>query len=131
VLSFMNDAQLLYYDHNVLRLTQEARTTYHGQVDRLISALRKAIHGKTDFKVTRVIKAGSFAKYTILRKGEGRKVDVDVAFYLSDKDIDKEDLQSLNEQLFNFLTSLYPNKNVEDFEIQKRAATVTFVGSGL
>ena len=127
----MNDAQLLYYDHNVLRLTQEARTEYHAQVDRLIAALRKAIHGHTDFKVTRVIKAGSFAKHTILRRGEGRKVDVDVAFYLSDKDVDKEDLQSLNEQLFKFLTSLYPNKNVEHFEIQKRAATVTFVGTGL
>jgi tRNA nucleotidyltransferase (CCA-adding enzyme) len=127
----MNDAQLTYYDHAVLRLSQEDRTKYHGQVDRLISALRKAIHAETDFKVTRVIKAGSFAKYTILRRGEGRKVDVDVAFYLSDKDVDKEDLESLNDQLFKFLTSLYPNKSVEDFEIQKRAATVTFVGSGL
>ena len=127
----MNDAQLTYYDHNVLRLSQEDRTKYHGQVDRLIVALRKAIHAQTDFKVTRVIKAGSFAKYTILRRGEGRKVDVDVAFYLSDKDVDKEDLASLNDQIFKFLTSLYPTKNVEDFEIQKRAATITFVGSGL
>jgi tRNA nucleotidyltransferase (CCA-adding enzyme) len=127
----MNDAELTYYDHNVLRLSQEDRTKYHGQVDRLIAALRKAIHSQTDFKVTRVIKAGSFAKYTILRRGEGRKVDVDVALYLSDKDVDKEDLASLNDQIFKFLTSLYPNKSVEDFEIQKRAATVTFVGSGL
>ena len=99
----LNDSNLLYYDHNVLRLTQEDRTEYHGQVDRLIAALRKSIHSKTDFKVTRVIKAGSFAKYTILRRGEGRSVDVDVAFYLSDKDVDKEDLESLNDQLFKFL----------------------------
>jgi tRNA nucleotidyltransferase (CCA-adding enzyme) len=127
----MNDAQLTYYDHNVLRLSKDERTIYHGQVDRLILALRKAIHAETDFKVTRVIKAGSFAKYTILRRGEGRKVDVDIAFYLSDKDVDKEDLESLSDQIFKFLTSLYPNKSVEDFEIQKRAATVTFVGSGL
>ena len=127
----MNDAQLTFYDHAVLRLSQDDRTKYHGQVDRLISALRKAIHAETDFKVARVIKAGSFAKYTILRRGEGRKVDVDVAFYLSDKDVDQEDLESLSDQIFKFLVSLYPNKNVEDFEIQKRAATVAFVGSGL
>ena len=113
------------------RLSQDDRTKYHGQVDRLIAALRKAIHAETDFKVTQVIKAGSFAKYTILRRGEGRKVDVDVAFYLSDKDVQKEDLESLSNQIFEFLTALYPNKSVEDFEIQKRAATVTFVGSGL
>lgn len=127
----MNDSELTYYDHNVLRLSQEDRTKYHGQVDRLIAALTIAIHAQTDFKVARVIKAGSFAKYTILRRGEGRKVDVDVAFYLSDKDVDKEDLESLSDQIFKFLTSLYPNKSVEDFEIQKRAATVTFVGTGL
>jgi hypothetical protein len=29
------------------------------------------------------------------------------------------------------LITLYPNKSVEDFEIQRKAATVTFVGSGL
>lgn len=127
----MNDTELIFYDHNVLRLSQDDRTKYHGQVDRLIAALRKAIHAETDFKVTQVIKAGSFAKYTILRRGEGRKVDVDVAFYLSDKDVQKEDLESLSNQIFEFLTALYPNKSVEDFEIQKRAATVTFVGSGL
>lgn len=127
----MNDTELIFYDHNVLRLAQEDRTKYHGQVDRLIAALTKAIHAETDFKVTRVVKAGSFAKFTILRRGEGRKVDVDVAFYLSDKDVDTEDLESLSDQIFKFLTSLYPNKSVEDFEIQKRAATVTFVGSGL
>lgn len=127
----MNDAELTFYDHNMLRLSQDDRTKYHGQVDRLVAALTKSLHQETDFKVTRVIKAGSFAKYTILRRGEGRKVDVDVAFYLSDKDVEKEDLASLSDQIFDFLTSLYPNKSVEDFEIQKRAATVTFVGSGL
>lgn len=127
----MNDTQLSYYDHNVLRLEGKDRTTYHGQVDRLISALTKSIHAETDFKVTRVIKAGSFAKHTILRRGEGRSVDVDVAFYLSDKDVDKEDLASLNDQIYKFLVAQYPTKNVEDFEIQRRAAKVTFVGSGL
>ncbi len=101
----MNDAQLTFYDHSVLRLSQEDRTKYHAQVGRLIAALRKAIHADTDFKVARVIKAGSFAKYTILRRGEGRTVDVDVAFYLSDKDVDKEDLEGLNDQIFTFVGS--------------------------
>ena len=29
------------------------------------------------------------------------------------------------------LIRIYPNKSVEDFEIQRKAATVTFVGTGL
>lgn len=127
----LSNSQLQYYDHNVLRLTRDKRSEYHLQVDRLIANLTKKVHEKTDLKVKRVIKAGSFAKHTILRKAEGRRVDVDTAFYLSDKEVDSEDRQSLNDQLYDFLVSLYPTKEIEDFEIQRKAATVSFVGSGL
>jgi hypothetical protein len=76
-------------------------------------------------------KAGSFAKFTILRKTADDPVDVDLVFYICGKSVDKETRESLGDQLYELLIELYPSKSVEDFEIQKRAATVTFKGTGL
>ncbi|HQR88372.1 MAG TPA: hypothetical protein PLH31_03730, partial [Caulobacter sp.] len=81
--------------------------------------------------ITKVVKAGSFAKYTILRKTAVDPVDVDVVFYISGRDINHETLKSINDQIYDLLIKIYPTKSVEDFEIQRKAATVTFVGSGL
>ena len=58
-------------------------------------------------------------------------MDVDVVFYISGRSVDKESLASLNQLIYDALIKLYPNKTVEDFEIQRKAATVTFVGTGL
>jgi hypothetical protein len=58
-------------------------------------------------------------------------VDVDVVFYISGRNIDQETLQSLNDTIYDLLIKIYPNKNVEDFEIQRKAAKVSFVGTGL
>lgn len=127
----LSNAQLKFYDSNVLRLTAEKRTEYHGQVDRLVAALSTKLKEQTDIKVTKVVKAGSFAKYTILQKTNHDPVDVDVVFYISGKDEESESLESLTQTIFDALIKLYPNKSVEHFEIQRRAATVKFVGSGL
>jgi hypothetical protein len=78
-----------------------------------------------------VVKAGSFAKYTILRKTSEDPIDVDVVFYISGRSVDKETLESLSETIYNLLIKLYPNKAVEHFEIQRKAATVKFIRSGL
>ncbi len=136
----LTNSGLKYYDHNVLRLKHETRTTYTAQVNRLISKLTEKIHEHTNLSVAKVVKAGSFAKHTILRKGEGRSVDVDVAFYLKGADPnssvsgfnpDTQTFESVSQQIYDLLISLYPTKELGDFEIQKRAATVTFVGTGL
>jgi len=58
-------------------------------------------------------------------------VDVDVVFYISGRDVTKETLDTLNQAIYDVLIDVYPNKSVEDFEIQRKAATVSFVGSGL
>ncbi|WP_265094232.1 CBASS oligonucleotide cyclase [Aeromonas hydrophila] len=81
--------------------------------------------------MTKVVKAGSFAKFTILRKTTYDPVDVDVVFYISGRDVSKETLDSLNTAIYDLLIKVYPNKSVEDFELQRKAATVTFVGTGL
>jgi hypothetical protein len=71
------------------------------------------------------------AKYTILRKTTDDPIDVDVVFYILGRSVDRETLESLSETIYNLLLTLYPNKSVEHFEIQRKAATVKFIGSGL
>lgn len=127
----LSNTQLKYYDGNVLRLPAQKRQEYHEQVDRLIAALKSSLADKKDIKITRVVKAGSFAKHTILRKTSMDPVDVDVVFYISEPDADHETLQEINDSIYELLIAQYPNKAVEDFTIQRRAANVVFVGSGL
>lgn len=127
----LSNTKLRYYDSNVLRLPEDKRKEYHEQVARLIVELCKNVRDKTEIKITNVVKAGSFAKYTILRKTSVDPVDIDVVFYISGRDADRETLDSLNNTIYNLLIKQYPNKSVEDFEIQRKAATVTFVGTGL
>jgi len=127
----LNNTEIRYYDSNVLRLPADKRREYHEQVDRLVTELSKRLRDQSEIKITKVVKAGSFAKYTILRKTSEDPVDVDVVFYISGRNVDKETLASLSQLIYDALIKLYPNKAVEDFEIQRKAATVTFVGSGL
>lgn len=127
----LTNVQLLWYDSNVLRLPQKKRTEYHEQVDRLIKELRKQVENREELKVSKVVKAGSFAKYTILRKTNDDAVDVDVVFYITGKDASHETFKQLSDTIYELLIKIYPTKKVEDFEIQRRAATVTFIGSGL
>jgi hypothetical protein len=127
----LNNTQLGYYDSNVLRLPADKRTEYHAQVDRLIAELSRSIRDQTEIKITRVVKAGSFAKFTILRKTVVDPIDVDVVFYISGRTIEEETLASLNDTIYALLIKIYPTKNVEDFEIQRKAAKVSFIGTGL
>jgi tRNA nucleotidyltransferase (CCA-adding enzyme) len=127
----LSNTQLRYYDSNILRLPADKRKEYHAQVDRLIENLCRNVRDKTKIKITKVVKAGSFAKFTILRKTSDSPVDVDVVFYISGKDASAETLDDLNTLIYDLLVEQYPNKSVEDFQIQRKAATVTFVGSGL
>ena len=127
----LSNTQLCYYDSNILRLPGDKRKEYHAQVDRLIAELCRSIRDKTEIKITGVVKAGSFAKFTILRKTSIDPVDVDVVFYVSGRSVDRETLASLNDTIYDLLIKVYPNKAVEDFEIQRKAATVSFIGTGL
>lgn len=130
-LQMLTNTQLRYYDSEVLRLPRDKRTEYHAQVDRLIQTLRSSVKEKTDIKITRVVKAGSFAKFTILRKTAEDPIDVDVVFYVSGRSVANSSFESLSADIHALLIDLYPNKSVEDFEIQKKAATVVFKGTGL
>ena len=127
----LTNKELRYFDSNVLRLSAEKRKEYHAQVDRLVAELSSRLKGHDEIKITHVIKSGSFAKYTILRKTSTDPLDVDVVFYISGKEISEETLQGLNDTIHALLLDIYPSKKVEDFEIQRKATTVTFIGSGI
>ena len=127
----LTNKELRYFDSNVLRLSDDKRKEYHTQVDRLVNELSNRLKGHDEIKITRVIKSGSFAKYTILRKTSTDPLDVDVVFYISGKEISEETLQGLNDTIHALLLDIYPSKKVEDFEIQRKATTVTFIGSGI
>ena len=127
----LSNAQLCRYDSEVLRLPPDKRGEYHKQVDHLIETLRRDIASETGIKVTKVVKAGSFAKFTILRKTSEDPVDVDVVFYLSGINGDAATLEEINDMIYQMLVDAYPNKAVSDFEIQRKAATVSFVQTGL
>lgn len=127
----LSNTEIRYYDSTVLRLPADKRKEYHAQVDRLICALTTRVHEQSEIKIAKVVKAGSFAKHTILRKTSEDPVDVDVVFYISGRSVSQESLSTLMQQIYDALIKLYPNKSVENFEIQRKAATVEFVGSGL
>lgn len=127
----LSNVQLRRYDSEVLRLPSDKRKEYDEQVERLIKSLRRDIASETDIKVTNVVKAGSFAKSTILRKTSEDPVDVDVVFYLSGINGGAVKLKEINDLIYQMLIEVYPNKPVSDFEIQQKATTVSFVQTGL
>jgi len=127
----LSNSEFEYFDHNVLRLPGEKRKEYHAQVDNLVSELKKRITDKSKLKVTKVVKAGSFAKYTILKKVDDYPTDVDVVFYITGVEESSKSYEDLCNRIYNLLIEIYPTKKVDDFEIQRRAAKVSFVKSGL
>ena len=127
----LTDSQLRRYDSSVLRLPDDKRKDYHRQVDWLVSSLSRELQANTSVKVAKVVKAGSFAKFTILRKTNDDPVDVDVVFFLSDRSVQHETLSTLNDTIQKLLIGIYPNKEVGDFEIQRKATTVSFLSTGL
>lgn len=127
----LTNTQIKWYDSNVLRLPKDKRETYNAQVDRLIAALKDSLKTQDKITITKVVKAGSFAKHTILRPNVQSPADVDVVFYISGQKVDEATFATLSQKIYDALIKLYPNKSVEDFEIQRKAAKVTFVGTGL
>ncbi|CAB3831481.1 hypothetical protein LMG26686_00958 [Achromobacter mucicolens] len=127
----LTNTQVKYYDSNVLRLPKDKRETYNAQVDRLIAALKDSLKKQDKITIKKVVKAGSFAKHTILRPNAQNPADVDVVFYIGGQKVDEETFATLSQKIYDALINLYPNKSVEDFEIQRKAAKVTFVGTGL
>src|SRR5258706_4460370 len=106
----LNNTEFRNYDSNILGLPADKRSEYHAQVDRLITELSKTVRAKTEISITKVVKAGSFAKFTILRKTSADPVDVDVVFYISGKSVDSETFETLSATIHSLLIHIYPTK---------------------
>ena len=56
---------------------------------------------------------------------------MDLVFYVAGRSIDEDTLETLNDTIYDLLIKIYPSKAVDDFQIHRKAATVSFIGSGL
>jgi hypothetical protein len=96
------------------------------QTDYMIEQLKNKIAADGSFELEKVLKAGSNAKFTSLRKNEENLFDVDLGAYYSGKGATKERLDTLIQFTRDQLRVIYPTKEDKDFEKLKSAARVKF-----
>lgn len=96
------------------------------QTDYMISQLKNKVSTDGRFKLEKVLKAGSNAKFTSLRRTEENIFDVDLGAYYSGNGATKDRLDKLIQFTRDQLRSIYYQKNDEDFEKLKSAARVKF-----
>lgn len=96
------------------------------QTDYMVEQLKNKVASDGSFEMEKVLKAGSNAKFTSLRKTEENLFDVDLGAYYSGKGATKERLDTLIQFTRDRLRAIYPNKKDEDFEKLKSAVRVKF-----
>jgi len=115
------------------RFTRQIRPTddhikeANRQTDYMIEQLRNKVSEDKTFTLEKVLKAGSNAKFTSLRKTDENVFDVDVGAYYSGEGATKDQLDRLLRFTRDQLRSIYPTKNKEDFELLKSAVRVKFL----
>ena len=85
---------------------------------------QKKIHWQT---LEKILRAGSNAKHTSLRKTDKNRFDVDLGAYYSGRGATKERLSSLLEFTRDCLIDIYYQKNKDDFKIMESAVRVQFI----
>ncbi len=114
------------------KFTKEIKPTPHHmneadrQTDYMVEQLKNKVAADGSFEMEKVLKAGSNAKFTSLRKTEENLFDVDLGAYYSGKGATKERLATLIQFTRDQLRAIYPNKEDEDFEKLKSAVRVKF-----
>lgn len=126
----LSNDELKGYDRDRLKLPTEERHEYEAQADRLIKKLREHLAADDDYKVKKIIRAGSLTKGTILQPSGSRSCDADIAIYFRGS-LEDFDLGSMQADVIEMLLKVYPNKKREDFTEQPRTLGVKFVESGL
>ena len=116
---------------NRIKLTQEQKSSYSGQIDNLKDSVLKAIKGMENTKVTRVRRAGSWKKGTALAPKAGYALDIDMVFFLDIEEDTLFDAEELREEIINVLCDAYHNKERSDFTDGQKTIGVVFKGSGL
>jgi hypothetical protein len=96
------------------------------QANYMIEKLKDKVSADGTFKIEKILKAGSNAKFTSLRRTEENIFDVDLAAYYSGEGATKEELGKLLEFTCEQLRSIYPTKDKNDFDPLNSAVRVKF-----
>lgn len=109
-----------------VRPTDEHIDEANRQTEYMIGRLKDKVSGDGSFKLVKVLRAGSNAKFTSLRRTEENVFDVDLGAYYSGEGATKSQLGKLIEFTCDQLRDIYPQKDKNDFVPLKSAARVKF-----
>lgn len=109
-----------------IRPTDEHIAEANRQTDYMIDRLKNKVAEDGTFTLEKVLKAGSNAKFTSLRRTEENEFDVDLGAYYSGEGATKQQLNKLIDFTRDQLRAIYPNKEEDDFKPLKSAARVRF-----
>lgn len=109
-----------------IRPTDDHIAEANRQVNYMKDCLKDKIAADGSFKLVKILRAGSNAKFTSLRRTAENVFDVDLGAYYSGEGATKQKLDQLIEFTVSQLKSIYPQKAESDFEPLKSAARVKF-----
>jgi hypothetical protein len=111
-----------------IRPTDDHIKEANRQTDYMVEKLKDRVSADGSFRLVKVLKAGSNAKFTSLRRTTENIFDVDLGAYYSGTGATKEKLGDLLQFTRDQLASIYPTKSSQDFEVKKSAVRVIFQG---
>lgn len=119
-----------------IKLNRDSMSGYRDQINNLRDNLKKKIgeDERNAIKVSKFLIAGSWKKHTILRRTGDHPIDVDLVLFVTGDENLKTDLKKLHDFVYDYLASIYPNKDIErdvDMEGNTKSIKVKFVSSGL
>jgi hypothetical protein len=109
-----------------IRPTDDHINEANRQTNYMVEKLKGKVATDGTFKLEKVLKAGSNAKFTSLRRTTENIFDVDLAAYYSGTGATTKDLNKLLDFTCERLREIYPSKPKEDFEALKSAVRVKF-----
>jgi hypothetical protein len=110
-----------------IKPTEEHFKEANRQTKHMIDELHGKVANDGSFTLEKVLRAGSNAKHTSLRKTDDNRFDVDLGAYFSGKGATKEHLGTLLEFTRARLIDIYHQKDENDFKILESAVRVRFV----
>ena len=110
-----------------IKPTDDHKAEADRQTNYMVTNLKNKVSTSEHFTLEKVLKAGSNAKFTSLRRTNENVFDVDLGAYYSGEGATRDHLSTLLQFTRDHLRSIYPNKKDEDFEVLKSAVRVKFV----
>lgn len=109
-----------------IRPTEDHIAEANRQTQYMIDRLHDRVADDGTFRLVKILRAGSNAKFTSLRKTATNRFDVDLGAYYSGEGARREQLDNLLEFTRNRLVEVYPQKDAQDIEKLSSAVRVKF-----